>query len=90
MVLLMQNEATKLIENGNTVFPEDVRARINARLLWAKVACEDSWDVSYTESGGKRGMEHRSSSKQNSNIIISSIFVSTLLLTTGLVLQRFR
>lgn len=53
LVLMMQNEAQKLCDNGHAAFSEEVQQRIEERLRWARVACENSWET-FDHTGGKQ------------------------------------
>jgi hypothetical protein len=52
LVLLMQNEAQKLYEQGHAAFAPEVVRAITERLAWAKKVCEDSWET-LDHTGGK-------------------------------------
>lgn len=56
LVLMMQNEAQKLCDVGHSVFPVEVRERIEERLRWAKEACSNSWET-FDHTGGKQPCE---------------------------------
>eukprot|EP00598_Pedospumella_elongata_P014016 CAMPEP_0185013890 /NCGR_PEP_ID=MMETSP1098-20130426/99036_1 /TAXON_ID=89044 /ORGANISM="Spumella elongata, Strain CCAP 955/1" /LENGTH=503 /DNA_ID=CAMNT_0027542963 /DNA_START=406 /DNA_END=1917 /DNA_ORIENTATION=- len=45
LVLLMQNEAQKLHDQGKSAFSAEVVERIEERLRWAKKTCEESWET---------------------------------------------
>lgn len=45
LVLMMQNEAQKLAEQGQSAFPPEIVNRINKRLAWAKEICDDCYNM---------------------------------------------
>lgn len=93
LVLLMQNEAEKLAEQGKESFPPEIVAKIESRLEWAKRVCDDSWSSDYTalaiankSSSIEKSIVMNNSQRFPLGILVSSICTG---LSLGILVQKY-